>query len=179
MSWFCFKFGRESEFGGIHSGPYKVLVDKKGILAGVVFPDLKPDTLEQTEKLRHLIYGFWHELSHFVTAIGRRQLWWAQGQVEALRRCCVNLARLRSNFDDPGIGEEAYFKIENEMPVERLSDLRATFCRMDEQELLAAGLALIWYYKEQAVPLAKAHGIIYPEALERVMIERLERMRHC
>lgn len=171
-------FGRESAFSGIHSGPYKVLVDKKGILTGMVFPDHRPDTLEQTEKLRRLIYDFWHEVSHLVTALGRRQLWWAQGQVEALRRCCVNLARLRSNFDDMGVGEEVYFKIDKEMPVAQLADLRATFCRLEEKEILEAGLALVRYYREQAVPLAQEHGIIYPERLERVMVQRLESVRH-
>jgi predicted nucleotidyltransferase len=170
--------GHQSAFSGIHSGPYEILVDKQEILAGLVFPDYKPDFTEQTEKLRRLIYGFWHDLSHFITAIGRKQLWWAQGQVEALRRCCTNLARLRSNFDDTGVGEEAYFKIEKEMPVEMLSDLRATFCRMDEREILEAGFILVRYYKQQAVPLTKTHGIIYPKELERVMVRRLEGVRY-
>ena len=169
--------GRASEFDGLHSGPYEILVDKQGILAGVVFPDHAPETTEQTETLRRLIYVFWHELSHFITALGRRQLWWAQGQVEVLRACCVNLARLRNNFGDSGVGAEPYFKLEKEMPVEQLSDLRATFCRLDEQEILAAGLALVQFYQAQAVPLARAHGIIYPEQLERVMLQRLARVR--
>jgi len=42
--------------------------------------------------------------------MGRHQLWWAQGQLEVLRRCCVNLARLQNNFSDTDAGEEAYFK---------------------------------------------------------------------
>ena len=96
--------GRESRFDQIHSGPYTVLLDKKGVLTGAAFPGHGTDPLEQTEKLRRLIYWFWHDLSHFITALGRGQLWWAQGQLEELRRYCINLARLRNNFSDADVG---------------------------------------------------------------------------
>jgi len=46
-------FGCESQFD---SGPYHVLLDKKGILTDMVFPDPEPDPGEQREKLRRLIY---------------------------------------------------------------------------------------------------------------------------
>jgi len=75
--------GRESEFADIHGGPYRVLLDKKGIIEGVVFPWAEPDPAEQTEALRRLIYWFWHDLSHFITAMAREQLWWAHGQLAA------------------------------------------------------------------------------------------------
>lgn len=176
--------GTEGELGyagqgnleGIHSGPYQVLVDKNGMLAGVVFSDHMPDSVEQTEKLRRQIYWFWHELSHFITAIGRGQLWWAQGQIEALRNCCVNLARLRHNFEDTGVGAEPFFKIEKELPVALLSDLETTYCRMDSKEMVQAAVTLVEYYRAQAVPLAREHSITYPEKLERVMVQRLEQV---
>lgn len=176
--------GTEGELGyagqgnleGIHSGPYQVLVDKNGMLAGVVFSDHMPDNVEQTEKLRRQIYWFWHELSHFITAIGRGQLWWAQGQIEALRNCCVNLARLRHNFEDTGVGAEPFFKIEKELPVALLSDLETTYCRMDSKEMVQAAVTLVEYYRAQAVPLAREHSITYPEKLERVMVQRLEQV---
>jgi len=112
--------GRESRFDDMHHGPYKVLLDKKGILAGVVFADQNPGSVEQTEKLRRLIYWFWHDMSHFITAMGRGQLWWAHGQLEELRRFCVNLARLSNNFADADVGNEPYFKLEKALPVEQL-----------------------------------------------------------
>ena len=168
--------GRESQFDHLHSGPYNVLLDKKGILAGAIFPDREPDPIEQTEKLRRLIYWFWHDLSHFITAMGRGQLWWAQGQLEELRRYCVNLARLRNNFSSPDPGEEVYFKLEKVMPVKQLSALQATFCPMDEVAMLKSGFILVRFYKELAIPLAKKHGIIYPENLEKIVVRRLEEL---
>jgi hypothetical protein len=91
--------GRESHFTHIHGGPYRVLLDKKGILGGVVFPWYEPAQAEQIQTLHHLIYWFWHDLSHhFITAMARGQIWSAYGALEALRITCVNLVRLRQNF---------------------------------------------------------------------------------
>src|ERR1044071_535853 len=77
-------FGNENRLTQIHSGEFKTLLDKKNILAKATFPPFEPSSSEQMEKLRREIYVFWHELSHFITAMGRNQLWWARGQLEAL-----------------------------------------------------------------------------------------------
>ena len=172
-------FGRESQFTHIHSGPYQVLLDKKRILAGVVFPRRESDPAEQTEKLRRLVYWFWHDLSHFITAMGRGQLWWAYGQLEALRRYCANLARLRQNFADADVGEEGYFKVEQAVPVGQLSSLQATFCPQEEGAMFQSVLVIVRFYQELAPLLARTHGISYPADLERVMIDRLGKLRNA
>jgi predicted nucleotidyltransferase len=169
-------FGRESRLDQIHSGPFKILLDKKNILADAVFPPFEPSPSEQIEKLRRQIYWFWHELSHFITAMRRGQLWWAHGQLAALRWICVNLARLRNNFSDAGVGEEAYFKIENEIPVEQLEALRGTFPPMEEDTMLKAVFVIVSFYVELAPPLAQMHGLRYSHDLERVMIDRLQKL---
>ena len=123
-------FGCESKLQDISCGPYKALLDKKGILAGRVFPPRVADRTEQIELLRQQIDGFWHELSHFIKAMGRGQLWFAYGQIEAMRQICVVLARLRYNFSDAYVGGgEPYFKIEQALPVEELLPLQTTFSR--------------------------------------------------
>jgi predicted nucleotidyltransferase len=91
-------FGSESHLDHIHRGSYRVLLDKKRMLAGAVFPEHEPRQAQQIETLRRQVAWFWHDLSHFTTAIGRGQLWWAHGQLDALRLYCINLARLRQNF---------------------------------------------------------------------------------
>lgn len=169
-------FGRESQFNDIHTGPYKVLLDKQGILAGAVFPGREPGPAGQIEKLCRLIFWFWHDVSHFITAMGRGQLWWAQGQLEVLRRSCVSLARLRNDFSDADTGDEAYFKLDRVLPAEQLSALQAAFCPLDAGAMLQSGLAIVRFYKELAIPLANTHGISYPEALERVMVHRLKNL---
>jgi predicted nucleotidyltransferase len=169
-------FGRESEFTRIHTGPYKVLLDKKNILAGVVFSGCEPDPAGQTEKLRRLIYGFWHDLSHFITAIGRDQLWWAHGQLAELRHICVKLARLRNDFLDTEVGEEGYFKVDTQLPIEQLAPLQSTFCPLEKEAMLQAAAVMIRYYQDCSKPLAQPHHIQYPQKLELVMVERFEKL---
>jgi predicted nucleotidyltransferase len=169
--------GRQSQFHHIHEGPYQILLDKKGILVGAVFPRHEAVQVEQIEALHRLVYWFWHELSHFTTAMARQQLWWAYGQLEALRHICINLARLRYNFSDAYAGDEPYFKVEQAIPVERLSVLRATFCPMESGAMLQAAFVIVRFYRELALHLAQTHGIQYPAGLERVMIDRLNKLQ--
>lgn len=171
--------GRESEFTHIHSGPYQVLLDKKNMLASVVFRGHEPDPAEQTETLRRLVYWFWHELSHFITALSRNQLWWAHGQLDELRHYCVKLARLRHDFLDAEAGDEGYFKLEKAIPVSQLAPLQATFCPMEKEAMLHAAFVIVRYYQELAMELAQKHGLAYPEKLEHLMVARLEKLRHA
>jgi hypothetical protein len=72
------------------------------------------------------------------------------------------------------VGDEPYFKIENSMPVEQLAALQGTFPPMEKNAMLKAGFEIVQFFRELAPPLAQMHGITYPDALERVMMERLE-----
>jgi predicted nucleotidyltransferase len=168
--------GRESHISHIFGGPYQVLLDKKRFPAGAAPPRRGPAQAEQIETLRRLVCWFWHDLSHFITAIARGQLWWAYGQLEALRLYCVNLARLRQNFSDTDVGEEGYFKVEHALPTEQLSSLQATFCPMEAGAMLQAAQVIVHFYQEVAPPLARTHGITYPVDLERVMSDRLQKV---
>jgi predicted nucleotidyltransferase len=165
--------GRESQFNHNHGGPYTVLLDKKNILAGAVFPRRHPTQAEQCETLRRLVFWFWHDLSHFIAALGRGQLWWAYGQLEILRRYCVNLARLQYDFSAEA---DSYDKVEQALSVEQLSSLQATCCPLEPGAMLQAALVLVRFYREVVPLLARTHGLTYPAALDRVMSERLEKL---
>ena len=166
----------ENQLDNIQSGPFHILIDKKNILMGRSFPEREADPSRQTEKLRQSIYWFWHEMSHFIKAVGRGQLWWARGQLEQLRSICVNLARLQNNFSDDGVGGEPYFKIEDAMPIEKLAVLEATFPSMEKNAMLQSAQVLVQFYAQVARSLAQAHGVPYPQSLETVMLERLEKL---
>jgi predicted nucleotidyltransferase len=164
--------GRASGFRHIHSGPYVVLLDRMGILAGGTFPELRPSPTEQVERLRRLVNWFWHDLAHhFITPLARDQRWTAVGGLEDVRRACVDLARLAADFT---AGEEGYERVERALPPERLAALAATFCPPEHGALLQAARAIVKCYRELAPPLAQAHGIPYPAALERVVCARLD-----
>jgi predicted nucleotidyltransferase len=168
--------GRAGAFTHIHGGPYRALLDKQDILAGVVFPSYQPDRTEQIEKLRQQLVWFWHDLSHFLAAHGRGQQWSAYGQLEALRRCCINLARLREDVLDAAEGDETYFKVEQALPVETLSALEATLGLLDRDALLRSARSVVRLYQSLARELARTHGLDYPLKLEQVMLARLGKL---
>ncbi|MFN8490773.1 MAG: aminoglycoside 6-adenylyltransferase [Caldilineaceae bacterium] len=162
--------GQASHFQHIHGGPHRVLLDKLGILTGVDFPLHEADPTEQTENLHQLIMNFWHDVGHFNKALARKQVWFAYGSLEAMRHICVNLARLRYNFADEGVGEEPFFKVEQALPVEQLAPLQSTFCPLELEAIRQAGAILLEFYREIAATLAERHGLVYPPALEKVML---------
>jgi predicted nucleotidyltransferase len=175
-----FWFGCESNFKDIYSGPYKVLFDKKNILVGEAFPTHIADQTRQLELLHRQIDWFWHELSHFIKAMGRKQLWFAYGQIEAMRRICVILARLKHNFSDAYVeADEPYFKIEQALPIEELSPLQTTFCSMEYEAMLQAALVICRFYQDVAPGLAAAHSLSYQPDLERMMISQLKELSHA
>jgi predicted nucleotidyltransferase len=170
-------YARERDIPHVLSEPYQVLVDKKNIIASILPLERQVDTDKQEEKLRRSIFWFWHELSHFITAMGRGHLWWAQGQLGALRTLCMNLARLQNDFSDTDAGDEGFFKIDNVLSDGQLSALKESFCPLERDAMLQAGFVILQFYKDRARPLAQAHGIEYPQALEDAMTERLKSLR--
>ena len=171
-------FGSQGRLAQLFDGPFRILLDKQNILDGVTYASsMKFDAQRQNEKLRQIIFVFWHEMSHFTTAMERGQLWWAIGQLEALRAICVSLARLQNDFSDTDIAEEPYFKIENCMPVEKLSPLQTTFCPIERNAMLDAAQVIFSFYVETARSLARVYNIPYPESLENVMHIRLKNLQ--
>lgn len=165
--------GREGQFTQIHGGPYQVLLDKTGVLAGAVFPWQDAAEAEQVETLRRLVSWFWHDLSHLITALARGQLWWAYGQLGILRLSCVNLARLHANFSAQ---VEDYDKVDKALPAEQLAPLQATCCPLEREAMLQAAHVIVRFYREVAPVLAQAHGIPYSDALAQMMVARLEHL---
>jgi hypothetical protein len=171
--------GCQSRFDHLHAGPFIPLVDKRGILQGAVFQGQPPDPAKQASELRQAVFVFWHELSHFITALGRGQLWWAYGQLEALRAICLVLARLRHDFTASPDAGEPYFKIEKSMSAGQLAPLLSTYCPREPGAMLEAVRAILHFYRELARPLAQKHGLQYPASLDQVMSDRLDNLRNA
>ena len=164
---------RTSHFQHMHSGPYHILVDKTALLTNVVFPGNEPTPTEQRETVRRLVSWFWHDLSHFITAIGRGQLWWAYGQLEELRRVCVNLARIQHNAMAQADG---YEKVEHALPIEQLVPLQATCCPLEREAMVQSAWVIVRFYEEVAPQLTRRHNLSYPADLACVMSTRLEQV---
>ena len=166
-------FGHEGALEEVDVGPFSALTDKRGILDGAEFPFAQPDPDEQREQVRQVLNWFWHDLSHFMTAFGRGHLWWAYGQLEALRRHCVNLVRIEHGV---AAQEEAYEKLEKAVPLSGLASLQSTFCPLEPDAMLKAALDTVRFFQAHAPRVAGSHGTEYPAALDRLMSERLEEL---
>ena len=130
----------------------------------------------QIDALQKQLDWFWHELSHFIKAMGREQLWFAYGQLEMMRQICVILARLQYNFTDVYAVKEPYFKVEQALPTEILSPLEETFCPMKYRAMVQAALTICLYYRDVAPALANVHKLTYQVGLEKQMMSKLNRL---
>ena len=164
---------RQSNFTHIHGGPYEVLVDKKSLLAEKTFPMLKSSYQDQEKTLGRLIYWFWEDVSHFITCMNRNELWLAQGNLDQMRRKCVNLLRLRHDFDAEAAG---YNKVEKALPEEELRPLNATFAPLEPRAMIEAGRVVVRTYKEVVRPLAQEHRIEYPAGIDALLSGRLQEL---
>lgn len=167
-------YDRASDFTEPY-GPWRALVDKTGVLARAK-PRPQPDPAAGVETLRRQIIWFWHDLSHFITAIARGQLWWAAGQLEVLRRSCLILARLAHDITDADAADDPTFKLDKLPIADSLSPLAETFVPLERETMLRAVMIIIDTFRAMAQSLAAAHGLTYPAELERLMLGRLVRI---
>lgn len=163
---------RPDRFLHIHGGPFKSLVDKEGLLEGVVFPWQGPTEEEQRETLRETLHWFWRDVSLYGVAMARRRLWTAAGYLASMRRRCVDLARLQANF---GAWADGYEKLEGAVREEVLARLEGAFPVFEAHAMAEAADSLIAFYRRVAPELAGRHGLEYPLVLERVVLRGLDR----
>ena len=118
-------------------GPHRVLFDKTGVVERALGrPGNKPDPDAAQEDVRRLVVWFWHDVEHIVTAIGRGQTWWAYGQLDELRRICLNLARLsEGGAVEPS---EAYWKVDEAVSAKRLATMEDTVSSLEAGQMLDA-----------------------------------------
>jgi len=165
-------FGAEGRLEELEPGPtIRTLFDPRGILETFAFAEERTDPAEQHEALRQNLAWFRHELSHFIAAIGRGELWWAAGQLESLRGHCVNLVRIESGAF---AGEEPYEKLDHTIELAALSPIAKTFVPLERGALLRAARELVRFYTEKAPGIAEASGATYPLELAKLMVKRLD-----
>ena len=154
-------------------GPHRTLFDRTGAVERALArprPPVDPDAAR--EEVRRLVVWFWHDVEHLIAAIGRGETWWAYGQLDELRRRCLNLARLAAG--SPTEADEAYWKVEAAVSPEHLRALERTVAPLELGPMLEAAHALVCFYRVIAPGLAEAHGVPYPTELDRLVTGRLE-----
>jgi len=156
-------------------GAYRVVFDRTDVVARALpRTPPAPDPAATRDEARQLITWFWHDVEHVVTALGRGQLWWAYGQLDELRRLCLNLARMAAGA--PTEADEAYWKVHESVPAEDLAALEATVVPMQREPMLRAVRALVAFHRDRAKAVASAQGLAYPTDLDAVVSGALERL---
>lgn len=166
-------FGSADRLHEITAGAHRTLFDREGILDGVTFPDEDVDPADQGKAVGEIVSWFWHDLSHFIAAIGREHRWWAAGQLEALRGYCVNIVRIEHGA---AASEEPYDKLDRTMPIDALSPLETTFAPLERADLLHAARTIVRFFRARASRVAETHGQRYPVELDRLTSARLDRL---
>lgn len=163
--------GRTSAYREIHAGPFRPLLDEHGLLEDATFPPHELDAVQQRDAVRRLLFWFWHELQHLTAALGRRQPWWAMGQLESMRGMCVNLVRAQRDLP---VEDEPYFKLDLEPVLAELTPLRATFVPMESDAILRAAREIVAFFRDRGPVVARGHGIEYPAELDRLLSPRFD-----
>jgi predicted nucleotidyltransferase len=166
--------GRESAFDIIHGGPYSVLLDKRGVLAGKTFPLHLPTEEGQREMLRQTLSSFWESVSRFIAFMGRGQLWSAYFSLHNMRARCIDLLRLDRDFTSE---TEGYWKVEQVLAPEDFVALERTVVPLEPAAMLGAAHTLVKTYEQVARRLTERHGMPYFEGLQRVLTARLNSLQ--
>ncbi len=161
---------KASHFLHIHGGPYRVLVDKAGLLNGVSFPLDRVPVEEQRGCLERLIQSFWRYLFLFTGELARGRVLTSAEYLDGMRRQLVQVCRLAVDFADSGGHPPA----DALLPRLMVASLGRTFPHLEREEMAAAAQQAIGLFQQVARPLAQGHGVSYPEALERLVLRRFE-----
>ena len=111
-------------------------------------------------------------MAHFTAALGRAQLWWAGGQLDELRRYCVNLGRVSAPTSAAiWTGSTSWI---SRFPQPSWPRWPPLYVPLDRAAMLTAARTMADYYRAVVPALAAAHDIPYPTELETVMRARLD-----
>ena len=163
---------KASRFLHIRNGPYRVLVDKIGLLRAVTFPVERVPPEEQCCNLEKLVRSFWRYLYLATGAFGRSHLLSAMSYLEGMRQRLLQLCPLSVDFGD----SRGHPRLEALLTPSLVEVLSRTFPHLEREETVAAVKEWVQLFQQLAKPLTQAHGINYPTSLEQEVLTRCEMM---
>jgi hypothetical protein len=160
--------GTKQNMLSLHAGPYKVLVDKKGLLDGVVFPfqgSLKGDELRKYAERELSWYWYWYGV--FLSATARGRLWSALTQLQQMRDHMFKLLVIAHNperFPD---------RVARWVPDQVLDEIgKTSLPQYSILSLLASAEAMTRILEREIKPLLAATHADYPVELKATILEK-------
>ncbi|HEV2072993.1 MAG TPA: aminoglycoside 6-adenylyltransferase [Thermomicrobiales bacterium] len=171
---------RSSRADNIQNGPFVPVVDRGGLLQERDFPIRLPSAAERADVLRMALLWFWRDIIHITRAIARDRPWTAYGYLEEMRHKCVDLLTLAQGRDEespePFVPVNGFAVLERVTYEAELALLRSSLGPLDRSALLASTRALIQIYQRLGPPLAKHHGLPYPNQLAALTLKQFDGM---
>ncbi|MEO6579317.1 MAG: nucleotidyltransferase domain-containing protein [Candidatus Limnocylindria bacterium] len=150
---------------------YRVLFDRDGVVEGATWDRVATGAPEvEAADVARRLEVFWHDVGHLGTALARGERWWAYGQLDEVRRLCIGLLRIEAGLAPE---DEAYWKLDGDLSAHRLTELEGTVVAPEIGPMRDAAVALLELYRSVGRSLADRYGVPYPDALDRVMTDRL------
>lgn len=157
---------KASSFLHIHEGPYRVLVDKTGLLKEVTFPIERVPVEEQRQNLIEHLKFFWRGFLVMSQALGRGNLLSAATYLEGVRRRLVSVCRLSVDFQDGG----GHPRLEAILPSHLQEALCDAFPPVEREAMVEAARQMADLFQQVARPLAAQQKIAYPNAIEQTVL---------
>jgi predicted nucleotidyltransferase len=165
-------FGKASDFLVLHGGPYRVVIDRAGLLTDVQFPYFQIPIEDQKRTLETLFVKFWRTLDQFRRSVGRNRLLSAAFAFQEMRQILLQVCRMSVDFGDGG--SEPTEKL---LPADMISHLKNTFGPVERNALLAAAQIAIHLFQQVAQHLSEGHRVLYPRALEVTVLRQFEALK--
>ena len=151
-----------SKFSHVHTGPFKVLLDRHKLLFGVDFKE-KVTTEYLRKELEGMIRWFWYDVFAATNELCKDDLWTAHLVAERAREKLANLIRARC---EPHHELRGYNKLGRQVTSQELAPIMKTFYTFEKEEMINALNAMIQIYEKEARFLCRKYGISYPQRLQ-------------
>ena len=151
----------ERDLATVHSGPYRALLDKTGVLqghaAGSTF-----GAEQRAAAIHEAFTWFWYYRRHLDVALARGHLWTAHSFLERCRERCLQLLWLQALPDSwPGDHEKA----ERVLDARALERLAPTIVPLESDAIAHAGARLTVFHRGLGAELGERYGVAYPARL--------------
>jgi len=174
---FMFKNNVKGELGlgttqnlkNMHRGPFKVLVDKTGVMDNVEFPLPPPLTGKNLrDYVERQLRWYWYWYGQLLTSCARNHLWSAELSLSSMRGRAFNLLKL---VYQPAHHPEGV-KLEASIPAILQKELGATLAAFTADSFKASGDRLTKIVKREIQPLLLSTAAQYPAIYETAIMSK-------
>lgn len=151
-----------SKFIHIHTGPFKVLLDRDKLLSDISFTKEVP-IQDLKRELEAITQWFWYDIFVITSELCKGDLWTSHLVIERARTKLANLIRIRCLPQHEPMG---YNKLGRHIKSRELAPLMKTFYTFNKKKMSDAVNTLVKIFEKEARFLCRKYRIPYPQHLQ-------------